>query len=75
MNKQLAHIQTLAVTEAGTVLPRTAKGSVNVQNFIKIHSVDSPYMPGQVPDKVRTKSDTTTFPRSGSGLETACARE
>ncbi len=26
------------------------------------------YKPGQSADKVRTKSDTTAFPRSGSGL-------
>ena len=54
MNRQVAHIQTIAVTKAGMVLPRF---SVQARtNF------------GQ------TKSDTTAFPKSGSGLETALAR-
>ena len=29
MNRQVAHIQTMTVTEVGKLLPRTAKGSVN----------------------------------------------
>ncbi len=42
MNRQVAHIWTMAITVVGEVLPRTVKGSVNV-------------MPGQTTDKLRTK--------------------
>ncbi len=51
MNRQVAHIQTMAITVAGEV-----------------------YMPGQTSDKLRTKPDTTAFPRSGPGLLLALAR-
>ncbi len=54
MNRQVAHMQTMAFTVVGEVLPRPVKGSVNsLQNFIKICSVVFPYMPGQTADKAR----------------------
>ena len=50
MKRQVARIQTIAVTEAGTE---------PLLDFLY---------------KVRTKSHTAAFPKSGSGLETALAR-
>ena len=66
MNRQVARIQTMAITVAGESLPLTARFSVQAgQSPDKAQT-----KPGQSPDKVRTAA----FPTSGSGLETALAR-
>ncbi len=56
-------IQTMTITVAGEVLPGLLK-DLSMPDKVK----------DKVRDKLRTNSDTTAFPRSGSGLETALAR-
>ena len=63
MNRQVAHIQTMAITVAGEVLPGLLK---DLSMFGQ--------SPGQTADKLWTKSDTSAFPGSGSRLETALTR-